>query len=346
MSFCVECGAQGKVYGGLCGRCLVERNTFVRVPENLDMVECAHCQAILYKGTWHRTPRTQTIERALLDSVGVAPELQGHAVAYRETPEDEKNILLDIEATGRVGEVDVVEAHSTRVRLKTGVCDVCSRQRGNYFEGILQVRAAGRGLRPREVDRIKELVGLRTARGTTHGEFVAREEHLHGGLDFYLSSNSLARVLARSIQGELGGTVTVSPKLHTRREGKDLYRVTYLVRLPGYAVGDVVQVGGQLYQVVKMGATVATAALDDWSKRALKPAELEKARVVPREELQAILVSQGPGELQLMDPRTYETRSHTKPPGFEPEGDTVTVLKVEGTSYVAPLQGEEHRLKV
>lgn len=344
MSFCVECGASGEVYGGLCGRCLAKRGTFVRVPENLDLVECAHCHAVLQKGAWRRVALAKSMNTALRDAIVIAPEMHLQTISYREVPEDGRNIRMEVEVAGKVGDVDVVERPTIRVRLKTGVCDVCSRQRGNYFEGILQLRATARGLRSRELARIRELVAERTARGTTSGQFVAKEEEHHGGIDFYLSSNNLAKILSKAVQSELGGAVTVSPKLHTRREGKDLYRVTYLVRLPGYAVGDVVQVDGVLYQVVKTGSTVATMSLDMWVKRAFKPQELETVRVVPSEEVQAIMVSQTSRELQLMDPKTYETGSFTKPEGFEPSEDTVTMLNVEGASYVAPLQRAGRRL--
>jgi len=47
----------------------------------------------------------------------------------------------------------------------------------------------------------------------------------------YLSSNSTARTIARALADEFRGTVGASPKLHGRRKGKDLYRVTYLVRI-------------------------------------------------------------------------------------------------------------------
>ncbi len=338
MGFCVECGAEGKVYGGLCGRCLAERNTFFEVPENLDILECVHCHAYQVGGRWITADRGDAIRRALGGAVQIRPELASHDLEYTETPEDARNVLLTIEGRGRLDDIEVVEAHTARVRIKPGVCDVCSRRRGSYYEGILQVRATGRPLRPWEEVRVGELVGSRTHRREGRREFVAKEERVHGGVDYYLSSNALAKTLSKEVQAALGGAVTVSPKLHTRREGRDLYRVTYLVRLPEYATGDVVEVEDKLYQITGMGGNVTAAGLGDGSKRSFRSADMAGARIVERQELQAILVAQTPEEVQVLDPETYRTETLRKPEGFGAEGETLTLLRVHGTTYVAPLQ--------
>lgn len=338
MGFCVECGAEGKVYGALCGRCLAERNTFFEVPENLDLVECVHCHAYLVGDRWTTADRGAAIRRALIGTMRIRPELASHELEYTESPEDARNVLLTIEGRGKLDGTEVVEAHTARVRIKPGVCDVCSRRRGSYYEGILQVRATGRPLRPWEEVKVGELVGSRTHRQEGRREFVAKEERAHGGVDYYLSSNGLAKTLSKEIQAALGGAVTVSPKLHTRREGRDLYRVTYLVRLPEYAVGDVVAVEEKLYQITGMGGNVTAAGLHDGARRSFRPADLTKARIVERREVQALLVAETQKEVQVMDPETYRTETLRKPEGFGEGGETLTLLHVQGATYVAPLQ--------
>jgi len=48
----------------------------------------------------------------------------------------------------------------------------------------------------------------------------------------YLSSNTVARTIARELADTFRGTIGSSPKLFGRKKGKDLYRVTYVVRIP------------------------------------------------------------------------------------------------------------------
>jgi len=45
------------------------------------------------------------------------------------------------------------------------------------------------------------------------------------------ATGGLGQAIARALADEFRGTVGASPKLHGRRKGKDLYRVTYLVRI-------------------------------------------------------------------------------------------------------------------
>ena len=50
--FCVVCGAEGETYDGLCKECFIKRGKFVDVPDNVDIVLCAHCRAMLVGNHW------------------------------------------------------------------------------------------------------------------------------------------------------------------------------------------------------------------------------------------------------------------------------------------------------
>jgi nonsense-mediated mRNA decay protein 3 len=111
---------------------------------------------------------------------------------------------------------------------------MCNRRRSNYFEGILQVRAEDRPLTEEERGRLVAFVQDAVARRSAKGEevFISRVEDVRGGADVYLSSNTVTRTIARELADAFRGTVGSSPKLFGRKNGKDLYRVTYVVRIP------------------------------------------------------------------------------------------------------------------
>ena len=54
------------------------------------------------------------------------------------------------------------------------------------------------------------------------------------------SSQAIGNLIARDIVGALGGTYTTHPKLIGEKNGCRLYRVTYSLRLPRFARGDVI----------------------------------------------------------------------------------------------------------
>jgi nonsense-mediated mRNA decay protein 3 len=75
---------------------------------------------------------------------------------------------------------------------------------------------------------------------------------MHGGLDFYLGSSSLGKLVSRALSQAFGGTIKESHKLVGRKEGKDVYRTTYSVRLSDFRIGDFVRVDKQVFQVKKI----------------------------------------------------------------------------------------------
>lgn len=233
--FCVECGREGPTFEGVCPACFLRKHPLVRPPEAIDLTVCAHCDRVDVGGAWRRIGVEEALPALLEDRVPVDAPEGGHAFAFTVHREDGRNLLLDVTVSADLHGLRAEESFRTRVRVKRSVCPTCSRQRGKYFEAILQVRAEGRSIRAEERGRLLAFVEAAVARRVAKGEevFVSKIEDVRGGPDVYLSSNAAARTLARELANAFHGTVGASPKVVGRRLGKDLYRVTYVVRLPG-----------------------------------------------------------------------------------------------------------------
>ena len=232
--FCVECGRDGPTVEGLCVDCFRKRNPIVRPPDAIDAVVCVDCRRIETEGGWVRVDLEVAIPTLLRDRVPTDPRASRVTFTHVSRAEDATNFGLAVKAVSRVSDVEIVESFRTRLRVKQGLCPMCNRRRSNYFEGILQVRAEERALtedeRGRLVSFVQDAVGKRAAKGEE--VFVTRVEAVRGGADVYLSSNTVARTIARELADTFHGTIGASPKLFGRKKGKDLYRVTYVVRIP------------------------------------------------------------------------------------------------------------------
>ena len=103
-----------------------------------------------------------------------------------------------------------------------------------YYEAIIQVRPESAAMGEALMEEIKSYVRSRVGSqaNATEGCFLSKEEEVHGGVDFYVSSNALARAIARELAKKFGGTIGSSPRLHGMVRGKEVYRVTYIVRIP------------------------------------------------------------------------------------------------------------------
>jgi len=283
--FCVECGREGPTVEGLCASCTVKRRTLIRPPEAIDVSVCAHCGRLDMDGIWVRVDLEQAIPMLLPMRIPVDPRATRPAFTHVAKREDGRNLRLTVKFTARVGDVEVVVPFQTRLRVKRSVCLTCSRQAGQYFEAIVQVRATGRDLRSDEIDRITRIVDARFSEDRGSEEFVGKVDETEGGVDVYVSSGTGGHAAAKTVAEAFGGQVRASPKIHGRKDGRDVYRVTYHVRIPGFRRGDLLRFQGRLYRVkegVREGAAdVEAIDLEDWTSTRIRVRDLKRAEPLP-----------------------------------------------------------------
>ncbi len=277
MSFCVECGREGPTIESVCADHFLKKHKLVRAPEYVDLTKCAHCGNLDVGGRWIPA----ALEDVMLDLIRGAAEKDSHVEKVRYTydlrPQDPTNVAVTVKAACTVGPWELVDSFHFRVRVHNGMCPTCSKRAGRFFVGTVQVRADGRELTAEEVRRARDLV----ARSPTGEEFVSRVEDVAGGFDAMVSSNAFAKRLARDLSRQLGGTVGSSATLHTQKEGKDQYRSTYVVRLPGFREGDLLLWRRGKYRVVGLGPSVRLENPETGERVTVRLRELRNARVVP-----------------------------------------------------------------
>lgn len=331
-AFCVECGREGPVYEGLCAECLATKRSLVELPPVTEVVQCAHCQRYHLPGGWREAALDEALTAVLERAARVVRDARHHRLRATAT-EREGKLAVRVEARIDLPEMTVVQETQVEARVRTTTCPRCSRQRGDYYEAILQLRADGRGVRPQELQEARALVAKRVAADAEL--FVTREEEVHQGWDVYLSSSRATKSLAHALRGRLGGHVSASPRLHTRKGGRDIHRTTYLLRLPGPSVGDVVRLEGKPALILTAGRSptlweLSSGEVRRVEARALARAEPLDARVVPGQ-----VVSRGEATWQVMDTRDYHVHEVPSPLRLE-EGDEVRLVLIGDAAYAAP----------
>jgi len=306
--FCVECGADGPTYEGLCARCFGKKHRVVEPPAFLDAVRCQSCGALRFKGGWSKTDLDLAIPQLLRETVPRRPPYERVNFTHGAREEDPNNFLLTVKAVGRHADLEIVQDFHARLRIRPGICETCQKQRGRYYEGILQVRGDGRGLTPKELREVRTFVAARVDRADDPTSFVSRIEEEHGGLDFYVSTNALGKNLAREISETFGGSVSSSPKLFGQRGGKELYRVTSLVRLSALAIGDVVRLKDSIAEVTAVGPFVVLRDLVSGEERRFKPRDVRGARRLDAERFESRIGRLPSGERTAVHPESGEER--------------------------------------
>lgn len=333
-SFCVECGREAEVFEGLCATCLPTKRRFLRLPDVVTLVRCPHCGRYQMGGEWREVAPPEAVHDAIGRATQVPRQVEGVTYTFPEEFGGDPAGPLEGRAHLTLGNLDLEEPFAIQVHVRGTTCPDCAKQQGEYYEAVLQIRAQERDVTAEEIALARAAITEKVE--SSPGLFVSREEPIHGGLDVYLSQNEAAKALAQSLRRRLGGQVQTAPKLHTRHQGRDVYRVTYALRLPRFAPGDVLVHEGRVYQVLGAGDPVAVRDLTTGARRSLSRRAAATARPLAATLLPGTLIADTGEEVQVMDGRDYRVRHVKKPPDLELEGEEVTLILTEEGDFIAP----------
>ncbi len=339
---CIVCGKNAPALGGLCAACLGARRRFVEVPQYCELTECAHCGSVFRGRRWENSRGEKAeLEDAARRAIRVGRE-EGVTVTTRISARlvNEHNADADIEAAVRVGKSRLTQSGRTRIRIRRAVCERCSKMHGKYYEAILQVRAEGRDLARDELDMVRSRVG-ELVQKDDRKDYVRKEEEVDGGLDFQLGKLLRGKTIVHALARELGGKVTESSQLAGNKEGRELYRVTFLLRLPAFRPGDFVRLGNRVLLVKHAGPQGTSAT--DLSTGAGETLDGKAAGLAKRlgggelVEVAVVLDARMP-EITIMDPVSYKPFNIVAPDWFwaveRPEN--VRILKSGEDVFLVP----------
>lgn len=236
--FCVLCGRTGRVLtDGVCTECAAQRTTLLTPPGRGIVTICPTCGARRIGSHWDRAGASRLLTAEDLTPLLVPhPEVALRSVRWEET--QRSGLLHQFRGTARLRfrglERDQEVALTVKVEHRT--CPACSRKSGHYYTAVLQLRGPEGGrrskataLRARLERQWEELM---TESRADWREAISWREALPEGWDYYAVDTLAARSIARLAKQRLGASVKESATLVGRKDGTDVYRVTFCVRLP------------------------------------------------------------------------------------------------------------------
>ena len=344
--FCVVCGRTGlPLTDGVCADCAAARRTLVSARPHATVVLCPTCGAREVGKHWERSGASTKLGADDLTPFLVAdPETAIRRVEWRETGSNPlmKEIHGDVHLRFRGLEKTVPVDFTTQIVHRT--CPDCSRRSGHYYTALIQLRGPAEGS-PRKAselrDRLDEIwaATMPSARAAWRAQHSWTERRPEGW-DHFFTETLAARSVARLFKDRFGAEVKESASLYGKKDGRDLYRVTFSVRLPVHLPGDFYVERGRLYRLdrpsPKGGFEVTasgTGALEHWPAAAL-----EKARWVGGpEKRMAIPIRQSPdGVLEGQHPESGVWVPVRGEPSASAVGSQELVVDGEHLWYVAP----------
>jgi nonsense-mediated mRNA decay protein 3 len=342
LSFCVKCGIDiDETINGLCIDCFLEGRKLTVFPHHVDVQRCANCGEFHLNDNWTARPLIDVIEDSAINSLSAVKEARVVDVAASTIEQDPYNYVVTVESTLDINGYRTEDSGSTIVRIKNTVCKRCSRQLGNYYESILQIRTGEKELSEfLKGETLLKIDNFVNAQSKTNRQiFITKIEQVPGGIDAYLSSIALGKALAKSLGDAYCAETNEAAKLVGQTDdGQDMYRVTYLVRLPEYHTGDVIILDGRYYKLTRVaGSGGKVIDLMDFRERAVKRIDMPNIKVHEKGEnlRDASVISRSDNEIQVLHPANYSTVDLKVPEGSD-VGDIVKVTEIDDTLYFVP----------
>jgi len=339
--FCVKCGKEEETFDGLCMDCFLNGKQLVALPHHIDLERCANCEEFRINGHWVARPTKEAAEDITLAALSAIDGMRIISAGVMFEERDERNFIVKADVSGELSGREVRAFAETIVRLKNNVCQRCSRQLGNYYEAIIQIRSGTKeldtGVRDETVRYVRNRI--ENISSANRQIFLTKAEEVQGGIDLYVSSTSLGKMLAKELSDSYGAETKESSKLVGKAEdGSDMYRMTYLVRMPEYHLNDVVILDGEVYKLSGIGkGNGRLIRLRDHREISVRRSQMPSLKVhTPYAELpKATVISRSKGEIQVLHPVNYSTVD-IKIPGHVEINETADVVDVDGTLFFVP----------
>ena len=342
MSFCVKCGIDCEdTINGLCLECFLNGRELMKLPHHVDLQRCTNCEEYYIRERWIPMDEADAVEETAISGISIIAEGELISVGTFADKQDDRTFQVTIQADIGVGGRITDAECKTLVRLKNTVCKKCSRQLGNYYEATLQIRSGDKGLtdelRDETVRRVRDSVELQSK--TNRGLFITKVQEVRGGVDIQLSSTSLARSLTKDLIEAYGAESQESASLVGQTsDGLDMYRLTFLVRLPSYHIGDILEMNGKPHLLSGLNKTGGRlTSLNDFRDTSARKNEIQAMKILAKvsDRKDAIVLTSTSTEVQVMHPTNYSTIDLRIPQDAE-IGETVQVVQIEDVLYYVP----------
>jgi nonsense-mediated mRNA decay protein 3 len=343
VSFCVKCGRDcEESLDGLCIDCWLDGRKLTELPHHVDLRVCINCGEFLFGDRWVRKSLEEAVQDAAVDNLKVLRDAKAVGVSTEYECQDPYVYMVTVHTDCDVMGYETSDQCSTIVRIKNNVCKRCSRQLGSYYEAILQIRTAAKGnLTPEQREESLAFTEdyVNRAAATNKALFITKMEIVTGGVDVYLSSISLGKNLAKEFSEQYCAETKESPKLVGQTtDGQDMYRLTYLVRLPEYHVGDVVVFENRYCKLVRVSGNGGRVLdLMNFREKAVRKSDMTEIKLYEKSEdlKDATVINDMGSEIQVLHPDNYSTVDLKVPEGFE-HGESVKTVVIDDVLYLVP----------
>jgi len=302
------------------------------------VVICSVCGSRQVKSRW-LLPDSCCVEeqahQAAIDALCLHKELAEPQIELDLRKVGATRYLAKINIDGSFRGQSISEQCEIPVRIKLMACDRCSRMAGKYFQSTVQLRGnTVRSMTEREIEECKKTaqdMADSGYHGGDHLSFIQEMKEVKGGLDIILGSTQLGRRMARAFVERFGGKLLETAKLVGKKDSRNVYRSTLLVRFPRLKRGDIVSFRGSLFSVAGFdGKATLISSIRERRRSSMNEEDSETVAILGNttDARVAMVISKDDDVLEIMDPETYRAAFAARPRDLQVEpGEDVKVVR-------------------
>ena len=331
---CILCGKEEATEGRLCRSCLASTIS-LSVPEFMDITQCPKCGSVMIGKSWYRGDLVPRIAKALRKIIVL--NNPGFRLEITSVKEDIDNGNVSAHLKIFNGETLLREDDVViKLKITKNSCPTCNRVSGSYYESILQVRTFSHEV----TDVIGEIEQFATnfvqsVEGSSPTSFISKVVHQREGVDIFLGKRSDAMKLSKIIMDRYFSNLKVSKSLAGMKEGNEIYRYTYSIRIFNLKLGSIIESRSQKFVITGIHPqTLYVLDPRNMKRSVLKRSDVfdENWKIIdPSGNLKKFIVlSSGHGEIEIMDSVTFKT--HTLK--LETEEKELNLIQIDDTIIV------------
>ncbi len=316
-NFCPKCGKPTD-REGLCNQCRIGDTPWFECDRRAKSTQCPSCGAIKQVNTWtdNERDRAELARELAATAVHFHPDVRKPSMVISVEDNTLNRSTATIMLKGLLYNTPVEGTCSVELIWHKEQCDRCNRISGSYYEGIVQVRADGRPPGTFELQMsagIAQQVEDSLQAGGERLSFISDMNETREGLDITVGSQHIGSLISQGIIAQLGGRVTTHPKLVGEKNGRQLYRITYSVRLPRFQKQDVVLSRGRYVEVVRVESNhLKVLDLTEGTPRTVREEDVDRLIGNMRNAVSALVAFTDSHTMGILDPDTCQTKEYRK----------------------------------
>lgn len=229
--FCPKCGRvetkNNPLVNEFCQTCFSKDNPLLQKYKKLKVIICPSCKSYLHKNKWQPAFSSEKslnlkkiIKHLLPEKLKFSP---GSKISSIEIHPNLTKRPVEAETVmrGIINGVKSKETYLFLLEVESSLCNLCKKRNSSYFEATIQIRPKNEKLLNFIRQDLKQ-------RGKI---FISSSEENKYGYDLNITSKKYINSLLQKVKKKFQVDSKITKTLFGRKKGKDVYRITLLLRL-------------------------------------------------------------------------------------------------------------------